>query len=418
MLASARWGSYVLPGPPYIGDLFLACVIGERLVAAARGRPALSLQSVELTLGVTCGLLLAWTSARFLVGGVTINAIRDVAPYAYSVLVFLTPYEQPTEAQQRKLEYVLFAALVFHGAWLTIALVAKGFVTSLPTLGSGQSQVFQRRPDFDSTVCGVLIVYCLYRAVIGRRPWLSLAIGAWQVALVLGDYSRAAIAGVVTQLIVFVLLTPAPRQVLRRYGARIVVPLLIILVPIGIYEASSSDSVKRLSQAGSSFLPIVSTKGDPSNGATGTARARRRAWQAIEVYIEQTDTRYWTGVGFGPDFLHDSGGDILLLGGASEDVRQPHDYVLNTWARLGMIGLILIIAIAVFSIRLIAKLGRAPELNAVDVVAIAVAVGLPVSACYGVVLESPFGALPVWWAVGYLSYRAVQLRLSWPLTRG
>jgi hypothetical protein len=72
----------------------------------------------------------------------------------------------------------------------------------------------------------------------------------------------------------------------------------------------------------------------------------------------------------------------------------------------------------VFSIRLIAKLGRAPELNAVDVVAIAVAVGLPVSACYGVVLESPFGALPVWWAVGYLSYRAVQLRLSWPLTRG
>jgi hypothetical protein len=364
---------------------------------------------------VTCGLLLAWCLGRFLFGGISINAIRDVAPYAYAVLVFLTPYEQATDQQRKRMEAVLVGALLFHGVWLTLAITAKGFVASLPILGGGQSQVFQRRPDFDSTICGAMIVYCLYRAVAGRRPWLSLAVGAWQVGLVLGDYSRAAIAGVVTQLIVFALLTPAPRQVLRRYGARIVVPMLIALVPIGIYEASQSSSVKRLSEAGSSFIPVVSTKGDPTNGATGTARARRLAWQAIELYIEQNDTRYWTGVGFGPDFLHDSGGDQLLLGGANQDVRQPHDYVLNTWARLGMIGLIITIAIAVFGIRLVAKLGRAPELNGVDMVAIAVAVGLPVSACFGVVLETPFGALPLWWALGHIGFRTATLGLSWPL---
>jgi O-antigen ligase len=220
------------------------------------------------------------------------------------------------------------------------------------------------------------------------------------------------------QLIVFAFLTPAPRQVLRRYGARMVVPLLIVLVPAGIYAGTQSGPVKRISEAGSSFIPVVPTKGDPTGGATGTARARRLAWQAIEIYLENNNTRNWTGVGFGPDFLHDSGGDILLLGGSTEDVRQPHDYVINTWARLGLIGLIMIIGIALFGIRIIAKIGRSPQLIGLDIVAIAVAVGLPISACYGVVLESPFGALPVWWALGYLGYRAVQLRLSWPFRRG
>jgi hypothetical protein len=78
----------------------------------------------------------------------------------------------------------------------------------------------------------------------------------------------------------------------------------------------------------------------------------------------------------------------------------------------------LIVAVAVFGVRIIAKLGRSPQLGGLDITAIAVAVGLSVSACYGVVLESPFGALPVWWALGYLGYRAVELRLSWPLTPG
>ncbi len=415
MLACARWGSYLIPGPPYVGDLFLICILGERVIAAARGHVALSLRTVELTIGLSCGLLLAWSSVRFLSGSISTNAIRDFAPYGYGVLVYLTPYGGQTGAQRAKMEKALFAALLFHGAWMTVAMTAKGFVHSLPTLGGGQSYVFELRPDVDSTICGVLIVYALYRVIQGRRPWLSLAIVVWQVVLVFGDYSRAALAGVIVQLLVFGLLTPAPRQILRRYGARIVVPLLILLVSAGIYEASHSGPVHRLSQAGSSFIPLVPTKGDPTGGATGTARARRLAWQAIEVYTEKTSARDWAGVGFGPDFLHDSGGDMLLLGGTFEDVRQPHDYLINTWARIGLIGLIMILAIGVFAARIIVKLARSSHLSGLDILAIAVVAGVPVAACYGVVLEAPFGALPTWWALGYLSFRAVELRLSWPL---
>ncbi len=417
MLACARWGSYLLPGPPYVGDLWLSAVVFERIVAFARGRSALSLKSVELSIGFSCLLLLVWSSLRFLFGGISINAIRDFAPYAYAVIVFLTPYGGQTDAQRAKMEKWLFYALVFHGLWMTVSMTAKGFVHSLPVLAGGQSYIFELRPDVDSTICGVLIVYCLYRVIKGRQPWLYLAIAGWQTVLVFGDYSRAALAGVAVQFAVFVLLTPAPRQVIKRYGARMVVPFLIVLVGGGIYVASGSGPVHRLSQAGSSFVPLVPTKGDPTNGATGTARARRLAWQAIEVYTEQTATREWTGVGFGPDFLHDSGGDQLLLGGSNEDVRQPHDYIINTWARLGLIGLIMIVAIAVFATRIIIKLGRSPNLTGLDIAAIAVVAGLPVAACYGVVLESPFGALPTWWALGHISMRAVELRLSWPFKR-
>jgi hypothetical protein len=362
-------------------------------------------------------LLLVWSSARFLEGQIWVNAVRDFAPYAYSVLVFLTPYAGRTDEQRAKMEQAMFAALLVHGAWMTVSMTAKGFVAGLPALGSGQSHFLELRPDVDSTICGVLIVYGLYRVTVGRRPLLSLAIVLWQVVLVFGDYSRAALAGCIVQMIAFVVLTPAPRQMLRRYGARLLVPLLILLVPAGIYEASHSGPVHRLSQAGTAFIPLVPTTGDPTGGATGTARARRLAWQAIEVYVEKTGTRDWTGVGFGPDFLHDSGGDQLLLGGTHEDVRQPHDYLINTWARLGLIGMMIIVAILLFTARIAIKLGRSPQLGGLDVAAIAVAAGLPVAGFYGVVLESPFGALPFWWSVGYLGWRAVELRLSWSFRR-
>jgi hypothetical protein len=415
LLATARWGSYLLPGPPYIGDLFVAALVGERLLAAARGRRAL--EAVEWTIGISCGSLLVWSSLRFFFGGISTNAIRDFAPYAYAVVVFLTPSRARSDEQRATLERWLFGALLFHAVWVTVSLISPSFVTSLPVLGGGQSQVFQLRPDVDSTICGVLIVYCLHRVATGRQPGLSLAIAAWNTVLVLDDYSRAAIAAVVAQLVLFVVLTPAAREVVRRYSLRLLVPVLIVLVPAVAYEASRSDAVKRLSQASGSFLPLVPTTGDPTGGTTGTAAARRRAWQAIEIYLEANPGRNWRGVGFGPNFLHDSGGDQLLLGGSDEDVRQPHDYLVNTWARLGLVGLGMVAIILLIGLRIAVRIGRLPGLGGVDVMAIAIATGMPVAGFYGVVLESPFGALPFWWALAYLGSRAIELRVSAPWPR-
>ena len=407
LLATARWGSYLLPGPPYISDLFIILLLGERVLALTRGRAALG--RVESTVAVVGGSLLAWTALRFALGSISSNAIRDAAPYGYVLLVFLTPSSTLSDADHRKMERILIAGLFFHSAWVTVETLSPGFGSFL-ILGHGQSELFELRPDVDGTTCAVLTLICLGRAIRGFSPGLYICLTAWNAALVVGGQSRAALASAVVQLVVFAAFTPARRELFRRHAPRVIVAILIIAVAGLAYGLQRGTAPTRLSSAGNAFLPFVPTSGPVPEQAIGTARARELAWQAIERYLIAKPSRDWLGVGFGPDFLHDSGGDQLLLGGTSEDVRQPHNYLINTWARLGLVGLAMIIAMIAVGVRLAALVSRNRSPNDVDLAAVLVVTGYPVAACYGVVMESPFGALPYFWALGYLGWRLLELR--------
>jgi len=93
-----------------------------------------------------------------------------------------------------------------------------------------------------------------------------------------------------------------------------------------------------------------------------------------------------------------------------EDVRSPHNYLLNTWARLGLVGLVLILGILLTGLRLARLVAmHAPRVRDDDVFAMFLVASIPVAALLGVVLESPFGALPYFWALGHLSARACQV---------
>jgi O-antigen ligase len=408
LLATARWGSYLLPGPPYISDLFIILLVAERAMAATRSLPALS--RVETSVALACGGLLVWTALRFAYGSFTANAIRDAAPYGYAILVFLTPSRALSDTDHRKMVRVLLAGLFFHSAWVTLETLSPGFGSGLPPLGGGQSVFFELRPDVDQTVCAVLGLICLNRAITGTSPGVYLGLAAWNAALVLTGHSRAALAAAGVMFVVFALFTPARRELFRRHTPRVIVAVLIVAIAGLAYGLNRGQAAARLGSAGNAYLPIVPTSGPVPEHAIGTARARQQAWQAIERYLEANSSRNWTGVGFGPDFLHDSGGDQLLLGASSQDVRQPHNFLINTWARLGLIGLAIILVILAVGVRLAALVSRNRSLDDVDLAAVLIVTGFPVAACYGVVLESPFGAIPYFWALGYLGWRLLDLR--------
>jgi O-antigen ligase len=270
--------------------------------------------------------------------------------------------------------------------------------------------LFELRPDVDGTTCAVLALICLNRAITGSSPGIYLGLTAWNGALVIGGHSRAALAAAAIQLVVFAVFTPARRELFRRHAPRVIIAVLIVAVAALAYGLQRGTASTRLSSAGNAFLPIMPTSGPVPEQTIGTARARELAWQAIERYLIAKSSRNWFGVGFGPDFLHDSGGDQLLLGGTFEDVRQPHNFLINTWARLGLIGLAIIIAMIAVGVRLAALVSRSRSLDDVDLAAVLVVTGFPVAACYGVVMESPFGAIPYFWALGYLGWRLLELR--------
>ena len=146
---------------------------------------------------------------------------------------------------------------------------------------------------------------------------------------------------------------------------------------------------------------VESVRGQESQ-ALGTVQVREYAWTGVTEYILADARRTAVGVGFGPDFIQDSGTAYSLEGSEYTDVRSPHNYVFGTLARLGVAGALLVLLLigagAVLSVRRLADSG-----DAVTVLAALLVLGLPVTALLGVVLESPFGAIPYFWAIGQLA---------------
>jgi len=211
------------------------------------------------------------------------------------------------------------------------------------------------------------------------------------------------------EIAIVALLAPARKRLAGDHDRRIVVAILVMLLPVAVVAGSQSKPVKRL---------LLTVPGNVTSGASaeerqaasGTANARVHSWTALIGYLDRDPGRETLGVGFGPDYLEESGASVLLLGTLNAEVRSPHNYLLGTWARLGLVGVILFLGLLTAGLRLARLLAiRAPRVRDDDLLAMLLVASIPVIAFVGVVLESPFGALPFFWATGHLSARACQI---------
>lgn len=416
-LATTRWGSYVVPGPPYVGDIAILALLANRTFLVAAGRSGVGVR--EGTVAVLGGALLTWTVIRLIFGEHGVDAARDVAPYLYAVVAFLVvPLGAGGEARVRKL---ITAALVFHLVWVT-ATVLLGRLPGAPTLSwvlGGETYVFAIRPDASTFACGLLAALGVHRALLGRSPVIHLLLAGWALTVSLAGLSaRGSAIAILVQLAIVVALSPvrgrerarsngAARARTRRADPRIAVAILVLAVPIGLYAARESGVIQGIP---SGFDPEAARPFEGTSRYAGTATARLRSWDHLAGWITDDPGRTVIGVGMGPNYYRDSGGLRLLSTRQGDDVRAPHNYWLNTWARLGLIGLVLVILLWVAALSLaVAIVSRPVALRDTDLLAILVAATLPITATFGVLLESPFGAIPYFWAVGHLSVRACQI---------
>jgi O-antigen ligase len=144
---------------------------------------------------------------------------------------------------------------------------------------------------------------------------------------------------------------------------------------------------------------------DQHASATGTTTARKTAWHELSSWILADRSRTVVGVGFGPDFLAESGANIDLLGaGAAAHntaVRSPHEYLLGSWARLGLLGLVPLMAVCLGALRRAWRFW--PDRDELELFTALTVTAVLLTALVGVVLESPFGAVPFFWSVGILA---------------
>lgn len=408
LLATGRWGSYVgFPAQQiYLTDVLL---VATTIWTIARYRTAiraalgtgLVARSRKLAPVVA---LSTWAVVRATTGITSPEGLRDLAPYVYlSVAVLLlVPFR---ETAGRRTLRVLAAALLAHAAWLTLSLVVPSATERLPLLG-GRVRVFELRADYDGATMAVLAGLALFVALVhpGRLSRLiCLAVAAWASALVLLLANRASLIALLLAVsVATVSSAPSLRRAWVRYrrwvlatGAVLVVAALVLVPHTPTYQRLTGDS----RFAGAS--------------ASGTASARQEAWTDVVDYVDSRPARVAVGVGVGPDFLKASGAAQHYQAPGEPVVRQPHNFALNTYARLGVIGVLilgwLLVSLGMAMWRTVRRLsgGRAPgPLGApLEIVSVVLCISLLVTAMLGVILEAPFGALPFGWASGLILLR-------------
>lgn len=395
LVCLSRWGSYL--GVPsrsvYLADVGLVAVL-VWLLACRRS----DVRGTRLPRSLAWPLLafLGWSGIRFLTWSRSpdLDTLRDLAPYAYGAVALLAAVPVSAGAW-RSTERWLGGALLLHAGWVTVAVLAPSLPQRTPLLG-GQIHVLELRPDFDGAMCAVLAALAL-RACGRRGPYrlrmAALGVAAWSSFLVLEMGSRAsllallAIGPIVVEQIVH-----GPRSIPRRWL------VLGLVVALGLAAAVVPQT--------STYQRVVGVT-DPNNLAGGTASARQAVYAEVLDYLHDDPGRTAFGVGFGPDFLELSGGASHYEGTTYTGVRAPHNYLLNTYARLGLIGLALLLWLV--SVAAWTAWRALRDRSSLSLMLAGLLTAIFVTSQVGVILEAPFGAIPFWWAVGALAVRARQV---------
>ncbi len=392
LLATGRWGSYLgWPGSSvYLTDVLL---VGGTALALLR-RPRI-VAPVRTTLAAVLPVvaLAVWAVVRTGVGlRLDGDVVRDGAPYGY-VLVALLAVVSVDGAAGRRTFSLLRGALLFHAAWVTLSFYVPRLAHHLPSLGGGAVRILDIRPDYDGALLGALSVLALHEAIRATRwhnrlLWLGAAL--WPVYLLLQLQTRAVVIGLVAAGLI---LAAANARNVVTASRRATLAWCLALLALALVVVPRTTTYHR----------IVGTGQFSHNVAAGTAHARFEAWTDVVHYVDRVPARVLAGVGFGPDFLHASGAAVLFEGTTYTHVRAPHDYLVNTYARLGLIGLgLLLWLLAAWVAAVVRRFFIGGDFTRDELLCAVVATTLLVTSLFGVVLESPFGAVPFYWCVGIL----------------
>lgn len=403
LLVGSRWGSHIGVGPLYLTDILVALalvhVILGRIEDSSNFLPPAQMPRKGVGQPILT-ILLVYSVCRFVAGGhFDAVALRDFAPYLYCVTGFLSAgaIAHATRADRARTMHLMWTALYVHAAWCVLAVLYPTVTAHFPTVGG--LRVFELRDDFDGSVLAVLAGLAFIRWGQGRGfGYLMVVVGAG--FLTVSMTSRAALLALGASLLYGSIALWRGSAVTQSRWRLSLVPLAVVVMAILLPTTFAGSR-------------LVATFGDPTAeqryvdqhaSAIGTTDAREKAWSVLASWITDDRERALIGVGFGPDFLAESGASVELLGSevaAQDTVRSPHQYFLGSWARLGLLGLIPLIMICLTALRRAWRFE--PDRDELEMLTSLLVTTLLVAAMVGVVLESPFGAVPFFWSVGILA---------------
>lgn len=403
LVAGTRWGSYIGIRGIYLTDILLVAGIASYWVAltvpsnkplsgyTVRSNPGLAMQAFGLYVVVR----VATSSERFL----STVWIRDVVPYAYVLIAFVaaSAVSRSTETARRNMMRLMWAALLFHLAWTSVVLLGGIDTRALPRFPGAEVSIGTIRPDIDCAILGVTAALLLRKILKRECVTLYSILFVLALATLTATSTRAGfLAAALALSAAFALIYSAAQgSAAKRIG--IISIVLASLVGLAVYLPNS--------EIGQRLIATVSpdaASAEAARRAVGTAEARDMAWDRVIEWTGDTPMRQAFGAGAGPNFIVESGASSILQGTEYRNVRSPHNYFVGLYARMGTVGVALFLGV-LFALAWCVWVNRrrigSDELLFFCTTSV-IAVG--VVATLGVVLESPFGAVPFWWAAGIL----------------
>jgi len=395
-IVGSRWGSYLPSEPIFFSDLFIAILITSSIFSKSR-----VIRSVRFSLFVFLGFYLSF---QLLIADwdQPIITMRDFMPYFYltvAPIMALRFISAPDEVQ-RTFGKLLEFCLLLHTFWCLSSFYIPNLSENLPLVSSAQGlHIFSIRPDFDASITSVFIAMVM----LGR---INLISRSFQFPLLLLSiiyiFSQNNRASFISFAILLVIAIQGRLKLVRNFDQRAFFKLLVFSVFL-----ISIIFIGQLS-IGQKFLGTLSANSaNPSALAgAGTASARLDAWENIFNYINSSPRRIAIGSGFGTDYLQDSGALRAMVNaeaGSRTNPRHPHNYWINSYARLGLVGFLLICLIMFSGLKMTLKICKNPfgYSDATLVSALLFIAIIPI-ASLGVVLESPFGAIAMSMSLGFI----------------
>lgn len=330
------------------------------------------------------------------------NFIRDLAPYAYYAYLF--PLRKlwviSNLNQKRKIEKWLLRSLIFHFVWMAAVSLFPSILNYLPYINENQGiKIFTIRPDFDAVLLAVT-AYLAAVKKIAKGNLMSIFLVLVCSILIISQGNRSSSISFALICAIFIATkisksNTAENSILILILFSIIISILIIIV---------SDT-----KVGKKFVGTATVFSAQNGNVTnvdgfGTANARIKSWQLVLNYVNSEPKKIVFGVGFGPDFMTESGALRALVAsetGSRALPRQPHNYALNTYARLGIIGFALYLYVCLSLLKCsFNNLGK-KEVD-LEYICILLFITLVPISLLGVVLESPFGAISLVFSISVI----------------
>jgi len=389
LLTGGRWISHMHVGPLYIADALLGAAF---LLAVWTSALSAKRHDRIYGPGILLGLLLLLTGFRLLaVQDDLRTAARDAAPFAYAAIAYLSAssYQKVSDRGRERTVRLIHGGLLLPLGWMVVATVAPEFTATLPEVGS--TRIFEIRTDFDVAVLGVLAGMSVLRLRRGRI-WLHTSVASAALVTALAQVNRAGIIACCACMLLAVMFR-AGRNGRLTLRAVLLGAIAVLAVVVVLPMSPAGQRLLALNAPGTASSELV-------ENAQGTKRARLIACERLVTYTLDDPVRSAVGVGFGPDFLQLSNGDLPI--GRGMGVRSPHNYLITTFARLGFAGLTIVVGLLVTLLTAAARTIRRGPPDEITSLCVLLVIALLVVALLGVILESPFGAAPFYWAAGIL----------------